>query len=98
MSRDALPATPNRSRTVRSILRRFKSRIQLRDEFMEQIEILPGDRLNLSDVVSRQATKDAFSGRDEVKEGLVHLGWHDLVGHTERVALERGCVQVNTLA
>ena len=71
MSGDALPAVSNRPRTVRSILRRFKSRIQLRDEFMEQIEILPDDRLNLSDVVSSQATKDAFSGRDEIQEGFV---------------------------
>ena len=86
VNRQTLPAVSKRSRPVRAILRRFKSRILLRDEFMEQIEILPDDRLNLSDVVSSQATEDAFSGRDEVQEGLVHLGWHDLVGHVETVA------------
>ena len=39
VSRQALPGVMNRACTVRSILRRFKSRIQLRDEFMEQVEV-----------------------------------------------------------
>jgi hypothetical protein len=39
MSRNALPAVSNLARPVRSILRRFKPRIQIRDEFVEQIEV-----------------------------------------------------------
>jgi hypothetical protein len=35
---DALPGVSNRTRPVRLSLRRFKSRIQVRDELMQQIE------------------------------------------------------------
>jgi hypothetical protein len=88
---DALPGVSNRTRPVRLSLRRFKSRIQVRDELMQQIEILPDQRLNLPDVVSGQPSENALSGRDEIQERLVHLRRHGLVGHAERVAWRGMC-------
>jgi hypothetical protein len=73
VSGDALPSTSNWTSLVRSILRYFKSGFQPRDEFVEQIEILPDHRLNLSEVVSRQTPEYAFPGRDEIQEEFVDL-------------------------